>query len=260
MPEQASDGELIQQYLNRGDERAFERLMRRHYDKVYRRLLNHCKHPEDAADLAQQLWMRVVNNLGNYQDDGKFGSFLMRATSNILTDYWRRKGVKDQVIQQSFSDEEDDPVELAADQHISTSELHEVQQQVDYLTRTLIPELNCEQRLAFLLMHESEHWEEKHRLGWQQLAELNGIDRQQAWERFEHVRNHLLSSRQTDDKTEIDCEHLLVFLVWTQAQRLEKTQQFTWDYFANILGVSGNTLKTRYHTALKKLARGLKDD
>ncbi|HFD86318.1 MAG TPA: sigma-70 family RNA polymerase sigma factor, partial [Gammaproteobacteria bacterium] len=98
MPAQASDGELIQQSLPQGDERAFEQLMRRHYDRVYRRLLNHCKHPEDAADLAQQLWIRVVNNLGNYRDDGKFGAFLMRATSNMLTDYWRRKGVKDQVI------------------------------------------------------------------------------------------------------------------------------------------------------------------
>ncbi len=256
----ASDWELIRRYLDHADERAFEQLMNRHYDKVYRRLLSHCKHPDDAADMAQQLWIRVVNNLASYKDDGKFPSFLMRATTNMLTDYWRRKGVKDQVIAQNLAEEEGDAVELAADQGTGTAALHEAQDQVAYLTQTLIPELVCEQRLAFLLMHESEHWEESRRLGWQQLACLNGIDRHEAWTRFETARNKLLHSGLRGEKLDLDCDHLLVFLVWTQAQRLEKKQNFTWDYFADILGVSTNTLKTRYRTALKKLAQGLNDE
>lgn len=255
-----TDWELIQAYLDKGNERAFEQLMSRHYDSVYRRLLSHCKHPDDAADMSQQLWIRVVNNLPNYQDDGKFPSFLMRSTSNMLTDYWRRKGVKDQVIQQTLTEDEADAVELAADQGTDMSGLYEAHNQVTYLTRTLIPELMCEQRLAFLLMHESEHWEEKRRLGWQHLAELNGIDAAQAWRRFEGFRNGLLQSVHGSAGSEQDCDSLLVFLIWTQAQRLEKRQSFTWDYFAEILGVSTNTLKTRYRTALKKLAQGLKDE
>lgn len=260
MQQKPSDRELIRRYLDSADERAFEQLMSRHYDSVYRRLLSHCKHPEDAADMAQQLWIRVVNNLANYDDDGKFPSFLMRSTTNMLTDYWRRKGVRDQVIQQTLSEEEADAVEMAADQGIDTGALHEVQDQVACLTRKLIPELVCEQRLAFLLMHESEHWEEKHRLGWQHLAELNGMDAQEAWSRFESFRNGLLQQSKDHVNKEPDCDSLLLFLVWTQAQRLEKRQSFTWDYFAEVLGVSTNTLKTRYRTALKKLAQGLKDE
>ena len=255
-----SDWELIRAYLDDANERAFGQLMSRHYDSVYRRLLSHCKHPHDAEDMAQQLWVRIVNNLPNYQDDGKFPSFLMRSTTNMLTDYWRRKGVKDQVIQQTFTEEETDAIEMAADQGIGVSALHEVQDQVAYLTGTLIPELICEQRLAFLLMHESEHWEEKRRLGWQHLAEMNGMDAQEAWGRFEAFRNKLLQSVSGHSNEEPDCDSLLVFLIWTQAQRLEKRQSFTWDYFSEVLGVSVNTLKTRYRTALKKLAQGLKDE
>jgi RNA polymerase sigma-70 factor (ECF subfamily) len=254
-----SDGDLIRRYLDYADERAFERLMRRHYDSVYHRLLSHCKHPQDAEDMTQQLWVRVVNNLASYADDGRFSSFLMRATSNILTDYWRRKGVKDQVIQQVFSDEDTDAFEMAPDPSIGVSTLHEVQDQVSYLIRKLIPELTCEQRLAFLLMHESEHWEEKRRLGWQHLADLNGIDAQEAWNRFEAFRNKLLQQINGHSKEEPDCDSLLIFLIWTQSQRLEKRQSFTWDYFAEVLGVSVNTLKGRYRTALKKLAQELKD-
>ena len=254
-----TDWNLIRRYLDHADERAFERLMRRHYDSVYHRLLSHCKHPQDAEDMAQQLWVRVVKNLASYVDDSKFSSFLMRATSNILTDYWRRKSVKDQVIQQVLSDEETDAFEMPPDQGIGVSALHEVQDQVSYLTRKLIPELVCEQRLAFLLMHESEHWEEKRRLGWQHLADLNGMDAQEAWSRFEAFRNKLLQHINGRSSDEPDCDSLLIFLIWTQAQRLEKRQPFTWDYFAEILGVSVNTLKGRYRTALKKLAEGLND-
>lgn len=261
MQQTPTDWDLIRRYLDHADERAFEQLMTRHYDSVYRRLLSHCKHPDDAADMAQQLWIRVVNNLDSYQDDGRFPSFLMRSTTNMLTDYWRRKGVRDQVIQQNFAaDEEGDAIELAADLGADTGALHEAQDQVAHLTRTLIPSLVCEQRLAFLLMHESEHWEEKHRLGWHHLAELNGIDAKEAWQRFEQVRNGLLERLHAPAGEQPDCESLLVFLIWTQAQRLDKRQSFTWDYFSEILGVSTNTLKTRYRTALKKLAQGLKDE
>jgi RNA polymerase sigma factor (sigma-70 family) len=260
MRQTSSDWGLIRRYLDHADERAFERLIRRHYDSVYHRLLSHCKHPQDAEDMTQQLWIRVVNNLASYKDDGKFPSFLMRATTNMLTDYWRRKGVKDQVIQQVFSEEETDALEMATDQGIGVSALHEVQEQVSYLTCKLIPELVCEQRLAFLLMHESEHWEEKRRLGWQHLAEMNGMDAQEAWSRFEAFRNKLLQRGNDHLNEQSDCDSLLVFLIWTQAQRLEKRQSFTWDYFAEVLGVSVNTLKARYRTALKKLAQGLKDE
>ncbi len=262
MTEQKTDWTLIRAYLDHADERSFETLLKRHYDFVYKRLLRHCKHPEDAADMAQQLWIRVVNNLGNYRDDGKFPAFLMRATSNMLTDYWRRKGVKDKVIQGLPADDETDLIDIAVSETADGERLLEAQQQVSYLTQTLIPRLVCEQRLAFLLIHESEHWEEKHRLGWCHLAELNGISEQAAWTCFEQVRNYLMIFMQGEKAAgdAPDCEAMLIFLVWTQAQRLSKKQEFTWDYFSKILGVSTNTLKTRYRTALKKLAAGLKSE
>lgn len=260
MQQTPTDWELIREYLDNADERAFGQLMDRHYDSVYRRLLSHCKHPQDAEDMAQQLWVRIVNNLPNYQDDNKFTSLLMRSTTNMLTDYWRRKGVKDQVIQQMFTEEEANIVETAADQGIGVSALHEAQDQVAYLTETLIPKLACEQRLAFLLVHESEHWEEKNRLGWQHLAQMNGMEVQEAWNKFETFRNKLLKQINGHSNQEPDCESLLIFIIWTQAQRFDKRQSFTWDYFSEILGVSANTLKTRYRAALKKLAQGLKDE
>lgn len=260
MQYELSDGELIRRYLQEKDESAFEQLLNRHYDLVYRRFLNRCKNAEDAADLSQQLWLRVLNNLKNYQDDGKFPFFLMRSVSNLLTDHWRRKGVRDNVIDDLVGSDDFDPIAEAKDSTVDLYAETATQEEVQYLISHLIPALNCELRMAFLLRHESEYWEGQNRLGWHHLAELTNQNQDDVWSRFEALRNTLMTlanGRKSDVSP--DCEDLLIFTVWTQAQRLHKAQNFTWDYFSEILNVPVNTMKTRYRTALKQLAQGLKN-
>ena len=53
-------------------------------------------------------------------------------------------------------------------------------------------------------------------------------------------------------------EETLIFTVWSQAQRPRKEQQYTWEYFADLLNVHANTMKTRYRAAQKFLSDGLK--
>lgn len=262
MLDKLTDGNLIERYLREGDHRAFEVLVWRHYDTTRQRFLAHCRNAGDADDLAQQLWMRVIDNLENYHDDGRFPAFLNRISTNLLTDYWRRKGTRSKVFSEPSQHDETDPVALAPAPDGDTESSCETQQEIDFLVKQLIPDLPWEQRLVFLLRHESEYWEEKQRLGWNHLAELNGIDESTAWHRFERARNKLVAAwhgkapRRSEDA--LDGESLLIFLVWTQAQRASKLQEFTWDYFADLLNVSSNTLKTRYRAALKKLGEGLR--
>lgn len=255
-----SDSQLIQRYVGDGDKPAFESLLKRYYQITFQRFIKHCRDPDLAADLTQQLWTQMVKSLGNYRDDGKFPNFLMRSVTNLLFDHWRRKGVKDKVIQESYRDDEDDFVALAPDPSAGTESRVELQEQIDHLTGDLIPALPCEQRLAFLLKHESEYWEDKQRLSWQHLAQLNGLDESTAWQLFEDTRNALLrADNKGKNHPDTACEAVLIFLVWTQAQRISKKQDFTWSYFSKILNVPENTLKTRYRTALKTLADGLKE-
>lgn len=260
MSQNLPDGELIKRYLQENDERAFRMLVERHYTTTQRRFLKHCHHVDDAADLTQQLWIRVINNLDHYRDDGKFPAFLNRISTNLLTDYWRSKGRKGIVIDGLAPDDENDPIEQAPAPQPDADTSLDTQQQVDYLAKELIPALPIDQRLIFLLRHESEYWEEKQRLEWVHLAELNGIDEQTTWSLFEQARNTLLSLQHKDNSTStsnLNDESLLIFLVWTQAQRLSKRQDFSWDYFAKLLNISTNTLKTRYRAATKKLSDGL---
>jgi len=272
MPNETPDGELIRRYLTEQDQSAFEALLRRHHDQVFWRFLKRVGNRADAEDLTQQMWIRVVDNLGRYDDQGKFSSFLATIGTNLLNDHWRRKGVRSAAFVDWTDDEEHSPKLDPADRRGSAEDDVVRQSAINYLVTELIPQLPCEQRMIYLLRHESEHWEENRRLDWSHMAELNGVTVNDAWSRFESMRKDLLMlthageesqdesldfSKSPRDEASDSGEKLLIFLVWTQAQRPHKDQKYTESYFAELLGVSVNTLKTRYRTATRSLARGL---
>jgi len=256
--EECSDNELIELYVKNANEAAFEVLLKRYYGFVYKRFVSQVGQA-DADDLVQQLWIRVLDHLKDYRDEGKFSAFLSTIARNLLNDYWRRAGVRNPVNADWQEDDDDRNLNFSTKEG-STEDQIISQEAVRYLTTNLIPTLPCEQRMIYLLRHESEHWEEKARLQWHHLAELNGIDVDTAWNRFESARGQMVQTSLGDDSSgQIDEEDLLVFLVWTQAQRPDKSQKYTESYFADLLNVSVNTLKTRYKAASKRLSEGMNE-
>lgn len=250
---ESTDAELVAAYLDHGDQRAFEILLDRHHPRVLRRIRRYIRSNADIEDLLQQVWMRVLDNIGDYREQGKFGAYVDRVAANLLTDEWRRRSRRDQT---EIAVDDD---EIFVDTDLASADIpgriHDLQA-MDYLTGVLIPRLPCEQRLAFLLKHESEYWDGKKRLEWDHLASLNGIDTDEAWRRFERVRNHAVSERTPDDSP--GSEEMLIFLVWTQAQRPSKKAIFTEQYFADLLDMPVGTFKTRYRAATQALSEGLR--
>lgn len=259
MYKEMSDMELIQRYLASRDDQAFTVLLRRHYDATYHRFLKHLGTHDDAAELSQQLWLRVANNLESYKDEGKFASYLMRIASNLLTDFWRRKGTREKVIYEPTTDDEHEMLEQNTDnKHTAIDQTLSAQEEVSHLTNNLIPKLPVEQRMTFLIKHESEFWDINQRLDWPTLAALNGMNVDELFTIFDNCRNDLIKNAR-GETTNISEEALMIFLIWTQAQRLDKKTNFTWNYYAELLNISSNTLKTRYRAALKSLSSGLEE-
>lgn len=267
-----SDDEVISRYLKNGEDRLFRVLVDRHHGRLFARFLSESRNHADATDLEQQLWLKVFRNIGNYTQEGKFAEYLSRISSNLLTDYWRSKGRRSDVFveSRSYSDSESVANDELQRSDAVNNEVEGARQDtalyneelVQYLVSVLIPQLPVEQRMAWLLRHESEYWEPSQRLEWRHLAELNGIDENSAWSLFEGARNKLMSLARKSDANKStespDHDETLIFTVWSQAQRLRKEQQFTWDYFADLLDVPTNTMKTRYRAAQKFLSDGLK--
>lgn len=73
-----------------GDAGAFDRLYARHKGPVYRYLR---RHAFDAADeLAQDVWMRVINARAGYDVRAKFTTWLYAVAHNRLMDHFRATG------------------------------------------------------------------------------------------------------------------------------------------------------------------------
>ena len=85
------DQELVKLYVN-GNEKAFELLITRHKDRVYRFILSKVKDPELANDYFQDTFMKVIVTLkgGNYNEEGKFLPWVLRIAHNLIIDGFRK--------------------------------------------------------------------------------------------------------------------------------------------------------------------------
>jgi RNA polymerase sigma-70 factor (ECF subfamily) len=85
------DQELVKLYVN-GNEKAFELLITRHKDRVYRFILSKIKDTELANDYFQDTFMKVIVTLkgGNYNEEGKFLPWVLRIAHNLIIDGFRK--------------------------------------------------------------------------------------------------------------------------------------------------------------------------
>lgn len=75
----------------RGDDSAFEELVRAYEKKVYHLALRMCLDQEDAFEIAQEAFLSAWRGLKFFRGDSSFSTWLYRLTSNAAIDYLRRK-------------------------------------------------------------------------------------------------------------------------------------------------------------------------
>jgi RNA polymerase sigma-70 factor (ECF subfamily) len=105
--ENIDDRVLVSAYIN-GDEKAFEALLMRHKDKIYRFIYLKVRDNALAQDIFQDAFIKIVNTLkaGNYNEEGKFLPWAMRISHNLVIDHFR-KANKVKLISESSSQRDD---------------------------------------------------------------------------------------------------------------------------------------------------------
>ena len=73
-----------------GNEEAFEVLFKRYYGYAVRTALLYVKSSVDARDIAQDAFLRVHRNIGNFRQDAKFSTWLYRIVVNLSIDFIRK--------------------------------------------------------------------------------------------------------------------------------------------------------------------------
>ena len=188
-----ADESLVEQYMERGDERAFRLLVERHQERVYGYLLGMVKDPAVADDLFQDTFIRVLAALnrdrGSYTQQGKFLGWVMRIARNAALDHLRaRKKWYD------VPDPEDmNWWDALPDHSESMDEQLNRSQQADMLA-ACIDTLPPEQREVLLLRHESD-------LTFREIAELTECSINTALGRMRYA---LLNLRKMLETTELN--------------------------------------------------------
>lgn len=78
----------------KGDQDAFERLVRAYDRNVLRLASNFLRSPEDARDVYQEAFLRVYRNLHHFRFDCSFHTWLYRIVTNLCLDHLRKRKVR----------------------------------------------------------------------------------------------------------------------------------------------------------------------
>lgn len=76
--------------LRRGDADAFDALLTRYQNRLYRYLLRLTADPAAAQDLFQETWLKVITRIHQYDESRPFEPWLFRVARNLTLDHLRK--------------------------------------------------------------------------------------------------------------------------------------------------------------------------
>jgi RNA polymerase sigma-70 factor (ECF subfamily) len=112
LAEPSSD--LIQR-AQQGDPQALGDLVLSQQHYVYSIAMSVLKHPDDAADLTQEAFLRLFRALPQYNGESRFTTWLYRLVVNLGRDELRRRGRQVPVLSPTPDDDTQDPLGSVAD-------------------------------------------------------------------------------------------------------------------------------------------------
>ena len=144
----SADAVLIKRFLH-GEEAAFEELYHRYRRQLYAFLNNLIGPGAECDEVFEETWLKVIDRLPGYRDDGRFGAWLFRVARNLFYDRLRRSRQEREMIPLDA----DEPPQLAAPPGSGPRERLELDE-VEALIKTALSELPAELRETFLLRQQ----------------------------------------------------------------------------------------------------------
>jgi RNA polymerase sigma-70 factor (ECF subfamily) len=84
-----NDAVLIEQYLN-GDSASLEQLVLKYQNRIYNVILKICADHDDAAELTQETFVKVIENLNKFEGRSGFYTWTFRIAVNLTLNYCQR--------------------------------------------------------------------------------------------------------------------------------------------------------------------------
>lgn len=145
-----SDYELIQRFIN-GEQSCFEEIINRHKNKVFAYISLYIRDQALAEDIFQETFLKVILSVksGKYCDNGKFLSWVMRISHNLIIDHFRR------IKQMNTTSNDDYESDIFNSKRFSDANIEEVliKKQIKKDVRMLIGQLPEDQKEVVILRH-----------------------------------------------------------------------------------------------------------
>ena len=160
-----TDEQLVRAYA-KGNNEAFDTLLRRHQDRIFSYILRIIKNEDIANDIFQETFVKAIQTirLGRYTENGKFPAWISRIAHNLIIDYYRQE--KSENLQRADLTDVDilNRKELCEDTIEDIMISNQIRDDVKYLIEEL-PELQKE----VLMMRYYQN------LSFKEIAEITGV-------------------------------------------------------------------------------------
>ncbi len=183
------DDSVLVQQAQAGDTVAMERLILKYQNRIYNVILKMCGNSDDAAELTQETFVKVIESIEKFKGRSSFYTWLFRIAVNLTLNHCQRNartatrsldaeepeqdGAPQQVLKEFLSDERAaDPAVLAQSQELCE------------LARKLLLELEEPQR-AVVVLRDIEG------MDYAQIAEVLNIELGTVRSRLSRARSNL---------------------------------------------------------------------
>ncbi len=164
-----------------GDRHAFDELMHKHQDRIYKVALSMMKSPADAEEVVQQTFLSAFEKLDGFRRESAFFSWVYRVAMNHCLMRLRKK--RPQLSPQRDVEEPDADEGVFSAQYVSPYDMvlsHEVTAAIDAAVASLSEEMR---EVLYLRMH--------HGLRNQEIADELGITLPNVKSRLHRARQHV---------------------------------------------------------------------
>jgi len=145
-----NDNELVQRFI-KGDHDSLEALIVRHKSRVYSYILLIVKNQELAEDIFQETFIKVIRSLkrGKYIENGKFISWVLRISHNLIIDHFRKEKLNGTISNDSCE------VDIFNSQKFSEETIEDqmVNEQILKEVKHLVKELPDDQQQVIYMRH-----------------------------------------------------------------------------------------------------------
>lgn len=145
-----SDYELLTMFV-KGEQSCFEKLIKRHKNKVFAYISLYIRDQALAEDIFQDTFLKVIQSVkcGRYSDNGKFLSWVMRIAHNLIIDHFRRVKQMNTISNDNYESDIFNSRQFAEENVEDTM----VKKQIHQDIRKMISHLPDDQKEVVILRH-----------------------------------------------------------------------------------------------------------